>query len=373
MGITTKSPQISVLMPVYNAEKYLKEAIDSILGQTFTDFEFIIVNDGSTDSSRNVILSYKDKRIKFIDNKKNEGIINALNTGLDHATGEYIARMDADDISFPVRFERQLKIMTEYDIDVCGTTMRLIDEEGKKIGYLGPKSVVYSDMPASILNVSTWILHPTAMMKSFTIKEVGGYRPEAKHVDDFDLWARLLINKYKEIVIPEILVDYRQYKEQRDKYKRLQDEFREQEKMIVYNYIQSILNSNNSTVCRELTFFFLRSQSNFKIKKRINIDSEHIFRFRKAFKTKFSYIENSLIGLDKRIAQSALGLIKDSDCSLHLRMKMTFVYAFARLSVYGREGMLIKGLFKELRGITRGLIFFLKKKIYPYIRCLKFL
>ena len=92
-------PKISVLMPVYNCEKFLKEAIDSILNQTFDNLEYIIINDGSTDNSLNIINSYKDKRIKIINNSKNIGISRSLNKGISHATGKFIARQDADDIS----------------------------------------------------------------------------------------------------------------------------------------------------------------------------------------------------------------------------------------------------------------------------------
>jgi len=99
-------PLISVIMPVFNGEKYLSLAIESILEQTFTDFEFIIINDGSTDDSEKIILSYQDRRIRYIKNKENLNIGRTLNKGIDLAKGKYIARMDCDDISLPNRFER---------------------------------------------------------------------------------------------------------------------------------------------------------------------------------------------------------------------------------------------------------------------------
>src|SRR5215212_7675082 len=100
-------PALSVLMPVYNAEKFLREAIDSILSQSFTDFEFIIINDGSTDSSCDIIRSYEDKRIVFVENEKNLGITATLNKGIKLAACELIARMDSDDISYPERLQKQ--------------------------------------------------------------------------------------------------------------------------------------------------------------------------------------------------------------------------------------------------------------------------
>ena len=107
MAENIKQPKITVLMPVYNAGKYLREAIDSILNQSFSDFEFLIINDGSTDNSKNIIESYNDQRIKFIENDKNSGVIFSLNRGLDLAKGGYIARMDADDISLRDRLKIQ--------------------------------------------------------------------------------------------------------------------------------------------------------------------------------------------------------------------------------------------------------------------------
>ena len=108
-----KNPLVSILMPVYNSEKYLREAIKSILNQTFTNFELIIINDGSTDNSLKIIKSFKDNRIKIIKNKGNLGLIKTLNKGIDLAQGKYIARMDADDIAMPKRLEKQIAFFNE--------------------------------------------------------------------------------------------------------------------------------------------------------------------------------------------------------------------------------------------------------------------
>ena len=104
-------PLVSVLMAVYNGEKYLLEAIESILNQTYTNFEFLIINDGSTDSTEEIILSYSDQRIRYIKNEQNLKLIASLNKGLDLAKGKYIARMDADDISLPDRLEKQVNFL----------------------------------------------------------------------------------------------------------------------------------------------------------------------------------------------------------------------------------------------------------------------
>ncbi|HKQ33129.1 MAG TPA: glycosyltransferase family A protein, partial [Thermodesulfobacteriota bacterium] len=116
------TPKVTVLMTVYNGEKFLNEAIDGILNQTFRDFEFLIINDGSTDGSREIIKSYKDPRINLVDNESNIGLTASLNRGLSLAGGEYIARQDADDISLPERLEKQISILERNpDIALLGS------------------------------------------------------------------------------------------------------------------------------------------------------------------------------------------------------------------------------------------------------------
>jgi glycosyltransferase involved in cell wall biosynthesis len=122
--------RITVLMPVYNGEKYLREAIDSIFNQTFTDFEFLIVDDGSTDNSVEIINSYQNSRINLVKNDKNEGLVYTLNRGLSLAKGEYIARMDCDDISLPERLKKQIDFLdSNSEIAVVGTWIKVINEK----------------------------------------------------------------------------------------------------------------------------------------------------------------------------------------------------------------------------------------------------
>ncbi|MDD4353774.1 MAG: glycosyltransferase family A protein, partial [Candidatus Nanoarchaeia archaeon] len=132
-----KNHRISVIMSAYNTERYIAEAIESILNQTFKDFEFIIIDDGSTDDSLKIIKRYvkKDRRIKLIHNKKNIGLTKSLNKGLKIAKGQYIARMDADDISLPQRFQIQYDFLEKNkDIFLIGTTAFLIDDKGDRLG-----------------------------------------------------------------------------------------------------------------------------------------------------------------------------------------------------------------------------------------------
>lgn len=125
-----KKPKVSVIMPVYNAEKHLKYSIESILEQTFTDFEFIIINDGATDKSKSIIESYHDPRIRIVDNEENSGLAKVRNRGIDEAKAEYIAWLDADDISHPHRLEKQVQILEKNpEIGVCGTWVKTIGGE----------------------------------------------------------------------------------------------------------------------------------------------------------------------------------------------------------------------------------------------------
>ena len=123
-------PKVSVVMPAYNAEKYIGEAIESILNQTFRNFEFIIINDGSVDRTKEIIQEYDDPRIVLLENDKNSGIVVTLNKGVDAATGEYIARMDADDIALSNRIEQQVMFLnTHRNIGVVGSALQIFGEE----------------------------------------------------------------------------------------------------------------------------------------------------------------------------------------------------------------------------------------------------
>jgi glycosyltransferase involved in cell wall biosynthesis len=352
-------------MSVYNGEKYLPQAIDSILNQKYQDIEFIIVNDGSTDSSREIILGYKDPRIQLIDNKHNMGLTKSLNRGLEKAKGKFIARMDADDISLPDRFAIQMEIMEGHKVDICGTAMQIIDGNGNIIGRMGPTNVIDPDLPASMLDHSTCLLHPTIMMKRSALEEVGGYNPDIRYAQDVDMWARMALAGKKAIVIPATLVQYRQHSSQTSHVQR--------EKQATYGYgvikeyISSLLGDKATEYASSLFIFFLIAKPDFAKKQIPNINLSEIFSFRRVFHQRFIHINNSLIGLDKRIANSALHLIKDSHCSSKLRIKMMFMYLFANLSIYYHQGSLIKGIFDVFYKSLGRLYRFAERKYQGYI------
>ena len=173
-------------MPVYNASSFLKESIDSILSQSFTDFEFLIINDGSTDPSANIIDSYTDYRIKHIKFPVNGGITKALNTGLDIAQGEYIARMDADDLALPQRLEKQVMFMDQNpDVGVSGTWVEYF---GKRKGVMmAPQN--HKEILWTLLFGSPFF-HPSVIMRTKLIREIK-YPSDFPHAEDYALWMKL--------------------------------------------------------------------------------------------------------------------------------------------------------------------------------------
>jgi len=203
-------PRISVAMSVYNDEPYLAHAIESILAQTFTDFEFLIVNDGSTDESGAIIdrFAASDSRIRAI-HQTNAGLIVSLNLMIEAARAPLIARMDGDDIALPDRFQRQIAFLdANPDIAVLGTGCTCIDEYGR------PKSLTYDNVltPEEILKGlknGPPLCHPSILMRHDAVRAVGGYRHAYKHCEDYDLWLRLS-EQVRMANLPDRLLLYRQ-------------------------------------------------------------------------------------------------------------------------------------------------------------------
>ena len=215
------SPKVSVLLPVYNAQNFVKEAIESILHQTFHDFELIIINDGSSDDSYNVISKIDDGRIKFINHNINKGLIFTLNEGIDLARGEYIVRMDGDDYSLPERLSLQVNFMdSNKDIVVSGGQM--IDYDNRIV--LSKNPTVSDQVKASLL-FSCVISHPTVIIRTDIFKsEKFYYDKYFIHSEDYELWTRV-INKYKVTNINEVILKYRTHQNQiSQKYSREQCE-----------------------------------------------------------------------------------------------------------------------------------------------------
>jgi len=183
----SQNPKISVIMSVYNGERYLREAIDSILNQTFPNFEFIIVNDAATDSSLKIIQSYHDKRIRVIENEENIGLTKSLNKAIKQARGKYIARQDADDISLPHRFLEQLSYLERRpEVALLGTSVYHIDEQGKVLGR-----VIVPIKPGNKLLKENQFNHGSTIFKKNVVVKLGGYNSILRYSQDYELWLRI--------------------------------------------------------------------------------------------------------------------------------------------------------------------------------------
>ncbi|REL24170.1 glycosyltransferase [Rhodohalobacter sp. SW132] len=196
-------PKVTVLMPVYNAEKYLREAIDSILNQSFTDFEFLIIDDGSTDSSLDIINSYTDDRIRLVINDQNMGIGATLNKGIELASSDLIARMDADDISLPDRLEKQYTYLEAHpECSLLSSNVEVISETGERLYlYQRDSKLFYFN-----LTFYCWIYHPSVMYKRRHVIDAGMY--PSTFSEDYRLWSKL-IRKYLIHNLDDILIKYR--------------------------------------------------------------------------------------------------------------------------------------------------------------------
>jgi glycosyltransferase involved in cell wall biosynthesis len=237
------TPEVSIVTPAHNAAATLDEAVCSILDQTWRDFEFIIVDDGSTDDTTCKLHRYEklDNRVRVYRQEK-EGMIAALNRGCRLARGRFIARMDADDISLPYRLEKQLKFLEEHpEIGIVGTWASKIDESGLVIGdwCLSP-----------IPKVLKWnhffgvcVIHPTVLMRREILEQINFYRSDAVHAEDRDLWLRAsAITEFSNI--PEILFKYRL--SSKGTSRRLRQEYRETPIHFAASFIGDFLKTDAS-------------------------------------------------------------------------------------------------------------------------------
>ncbi len=214
-GFTTGAPPLTVALSVYNNAPYVGEAVESILNQTFGAFEFLIVNDGSTDGSAEIIEGYaaRDSRIRVL-HQENRGFVASLNRMLEEARAPLIARMDGDDISLPTRFERQLAFLDAHpDHGVIGTYALSIDDHGRRmIDSDRPKPLTHDELVASF-GEGPLLNHNAVIYRRDIVRSVGGYRTAYRHCEDFDLWLRLAPHT-RMANLPEPLILYRRYSSQ---------------------------------------------------------------------------------------------------------------------------------------------------------------
>lgn len=204
------TPKVSVVMSVYNGERYLRGAVDSILNQTLRDFEFIIVDDASTDDTWQILTAYarRDSRVALARNEENIGLTRSLNKGLALAQGEYIARMDADDISLPERLKKQVAYLDAHpEVGLLGTWVEIIGEGEERLSVLrrpiDPLFIKWS------LLFDNYLVHSTVMYRRSLVEKLGGYNP-SRYAQDYELWSRMSFET-QIAILPEVLVRWRRH------------------------------------------------------------------------------------------------------------------------------------------------------------------
>jgi glycosyltransferase involved in cell wall biosynthesis len=205
-------PAASVILPVYNCLPYLEEAVASVLEQTFTDFELLLLDDGSTDGSLGVLRSFaqRDPRCVVL-TRGNRGLVPTLNEGISLARGEILFRMDGDDRSHARRFELQMAYLREHPECVAlGTDAFLIDPDGHRLRQFGMPPTHAEIDSTHMEGIGSMIVHPTAALRKAAVVQAGGYRPEYAHAEDFDLFLRLA-ERGELANLPDPLLDYRQH------------------------------------------------------------------------------------------------------------------------------------------------------------------
>ncbi|MGH7213710.1 MAG: glycosyltransferase family 2 protein [Tepidisphaeraceae bacterium] len=205
-------PRVSVILPVYNGQRYLAETVESVLAQTFEDFEIVAVDDGSTDRSATILQKFaaRDARVRLI-SRPNTGLVGALNDALAAARGEYAARLDADDVCLAQRFARQVAYLDGHpECVLIGCGVMLIDPYGVPLRKID-QPLSHAEIDRRLLQSDGWALvHPAVMMRRAMVMELGGYTPGLDGAEDLDLYLRL--GEHGRLAnLPEVLLHYRQH------------------------------------------------------------------------------------------------------------------------------------------------------------------
>lgn len=211
MRASVALPTVTVLLPAYNAAAWLQAAVDSVLTQSFRDFELLVIDDGSKDATAEVLAAYSDPRIRIVRHETNLGLVAALNHGIDLAKGKYIARMDADDVAHARRLERQVEFLEKYhDVGICGTWFRTVGLD--RASHSRPPTD--HDEISALLFFRSAFGHPTVMFRRALLEHAGlRYDTLARHAEDFDLWVRAR-ERTRFANLPKYLLDYRMHASQ---------------------------------------------------------------------------------------------------------------------------------------------------------------
>jgi glycosyltransferase involved in cell wall biosynthesis len=209
------TPKVTVLLAVHDGEPYVRQALESVLNQTFADFELLVVDDASTDRSVQIVESLADDRLRLLRNERNVGQVPSLNRGLLEARGEYVARMDADDVCHPSRLERQVAVLdAEPRVGLVGSWLLLIDERGRRVGGLREPLDDFAGYVYATLIMRVYVAHSAAMYRREAVLELGGYDESTGPSEDKDLWRRLLLDRWDARNVRAPLVSYRLHDKQ---------------------------------------------------------------------------------------------------------------------------------------------------------------
>jgi Glycosyl transferase family 2 len=211
-------PLVTVLMAVHNGEPFVRQSLQSVLAQTYNEFELLVIDDASTDTTPEIVRRLGDNRVRLIRNERNLGQVPSLNRGLREAQGEYVARLDADDICLSERLARQVAVL-ESNPAVClvGSWIQAVDERGRELGRLQRTLTDYVDFLYHTLIMRVYISHPASMYRRAPVLALGGYDETKGPAEDKDLWRKLALERHDARIVPEILLRYRVHDEQLSK------------------------------------------------------------------------------------------------------------------------------------------------------------
>ncbi|MCY4051913.1 MAG: glycosyltransferase [Gammaproteobacteria bacterium] len=208
------NPTISVVLVVRNGEKFIREAVSSILEQTYENFEFLIIDDGSADHTKEIVRKYRDTRIQLFDNPGPSGKPGGLNFAFETAKGQYIALMDADDISLPTRFEKQLRFLEQNpEIGIVGAQAIKINEVGEVIGYQGKNKMNHQGCRKLLLTGNSCFINPSVLIRKASIPKGINYKKDYPYAEDYDFFCQSFFHT-KFANLGERLIKYRIHEEQ---------------------------------------------------------------------------------------------------------------------------------------------------------------
>ena len=300
-------------MSVYNAKEFIDASISSIINQTFNDLEFIIVNDGSTDNSLEIIKSYDDNRIKILNNNTNQGLTKSLNIGLRHCSGKYIARMDADDFSMSSRIQMQYQFLeSNPDIDIIGTNVyMIINKERYKIDLpLDDERIKWQ------LLFSSPIIHPSVMIRSEIFKKYGNYNPKLKVAQDFEYWCK--VSQFVKFAnLPDILHNVRIHPASVSNVKNVEQEYSRLKTLAKFVY--SI--TKKRYALDDLNTFYLMRSKKFLTYEQLKIAIEILNRLQQEYFKRYNKDISFKNFVNQKISWIILQPVFSHDTNYHLLLR----------------------------------------------------